>query len=229
MNHRRAGRLALGALLGGVVMLLLVAVPLTFRAVQAVDDEFREVMVSLRVTPLVWLAEALAFLGGVWVNWPLRVVTAVVLAARRRWVQLGAFAGAVVTSEALIGPLKALYARPRPPDGVIATHGFSFPSGHAVAGAVTAMGLVVVLLHPGPRRWAWEVRAAVFASMMALSRTYLSVHWLSDVVAGGLLGVGLAVGWPALLQHLRDVHLPRRRAAGSVVASGPPGRETPSG
>jgi membrane-associated phospholipid phosphatase len=65
---------------------------------------------------------------------------------------------------------------------------------------------------PGPRRWAWEVRAAVYASLMALSRTYLGVHWFSDVVTGGLLGVGVAVGWPALLQEIRDVRLPRRRA-----------------
>jgi membrane-associated phospholipid phosphatase len=227
MNHRRAGRFALGALLGGAIMLALVAVPATFSVVQSVDDAFRRLMVSVRFTPLVWLAEAFAFLGSVWVNWPLRVVAAVVLAARRRWVQVSAFALSVVTSEALIGPLKALYGRPRPPHPVIASNGFSFPSGHAVAGAVTAVGLVLVLLPPGPRRWAWEVRAAVFASLMALSRTYLSVHWLSDVVAGSLLGVGLAVGWPALFQHVRDVHLPRRRAraAGADPHSvRPPGR-----
>lgn len=212
LNHRRAGRLALAALLGGVVVLALVALSPTLGVVQAVDDSFRRFMVSVRVPALVWVAKVLAFVGSGWVNWPLRVAAGVLLAARRRWVQLSAFALAVVTSEALIGPLKALYARPRPPMSVIATHGFSFPSGHAVAGAVTAVGLVLVLLPPGPRRWAWEVRAAVFASMMALSRTYLSVHWLSDVVAGGLLGVGLAVGWPALLQEIRDVRLPRRRA-----------------
>jgi undecaprenyl-diphosphatase len=38
---------------------------------------------------------------------------------------------------------------------------------------------------------------------MALSRTYLGAHWLSDVIAGGLLGSALAIGWPALLTSWR--------------------------
>jgi membrane-associated phospholipid phosphatase len=215
-------------------VLAVVAWSATYSAVQDVDETWRRLMLTLRTRPLVWVAEVFAFLGGVWVNWSLRVLAGLLLAIRRRWLQLAAFALAVVTSEALIGPLKALYERPRPPEGLISTHTFSFPSGHAVAGAVTAVGLVVVLLPPGARRWKWEVRAAVFASMMALSRTYLSVHWLSDVLAGGLLGVGLAVGWPALLQEIRDVRLPRRRArlaseaAPDDAAISAPGPEPPA-
>ncbi|HEV3401586.1 MAG TPA: phosphatase PAP2 family protein [Acidimicrobiales bacterium] len=212
LNHRRAGRLAFVFVVLGALLLAAVAYSSTLSVVQEVDDAWRSLMIDLRVSPLVWVAKVLAFVGSPWINWPLRVAALALLAVKRRWVQLTAFALAIVTSELLIGPVKALYERPRPPASVVATHGFSFPSGHAVAGAVTAVGLVLVLLPPGPRRWAWEVRAAIYASLMALSRTYLGVHWLSDVLAGGLLGVGLAVGWPALLQEIRDVRLPRRRA-----------------
>jgi undecaprenyl-diphosphatase len=62
---------------------------------------------------------------------------------------------------------------------------------------------VLVLAAPGPSRWRWEVRAVAFAAVMALSRVYLRAHWLSDTVAGGLLGAALALGFPALLLALR--------------------------
>jgi membrane-associated phospholipid phosphatase len=115
-----------------------------------------------------------------------------------------AFVLAVLTSEALIGTSKDLFDRARPLGSVVGTSGASFPSGHAIAAAVTAVGLVIALLPAGPSRWRWEWRAALYASLMALSRTYLGAHWLSDVVAGALLGSGIAIGWPAVLVLARD-------------------------
>jgi undecaprenyl-diphosphatase len=47
----------------------------------------------------------------------------------------------------------------------------------------------------------------IFTSVMALSRVYLRAHWLSDTVAGALLGAGLALGWPALLMAVRSRQL----------------------
>lgn len=204
VNHRRAFRLVLGLLAATVVVFLLVAVDSGRGPVQDVDEAFLRLMESVRFTPFVWLAEAMALAGSVWVNWPLRVVALIVLLVKRRWLQLGAFALAIVSSEVLIGSMKALYARPRPPGSLIGTTGLSFPSGHAVAGTVTVVGLVLCLLPPGPKRWTWELRAAMFAGFMALSRTYLSAHWLSDVVGGALLGATLAIGWPAGLVELRE-------------------------
>ena len=219
LNHRRALRLVAALAVLTVVVFFLVGTDPNRGVVQDVDDWFNDRMASVRVTPLVWMAKALAFAGSVWLNWPIRVVVMVLLAVRRRWLQLSAFVLAVATSEPLIGILKELYERPRPVGGLYATDSFSFPSGHAIAGAVTAVGIVIALLPPGPRRWRWEVQAAVFAGLMALSRTYLGVHWLSDVVGGTLLGVTLAVGWPALLQELRER---RARSHAEAVGGVPP-------
>ncbi len=215
LNHRRALRLV-GALLAlTALVFLLVAWDVTRGPVQRVDDAVLDVMVSLRVAPVVWVCEALSVAGGVWVNWPLRVVAVVALLWRRRFLQASAFVLAVATSEALIGTLKTLYARPRPLGSLVETTSFSFQSGHAIAGAVTAVGLVLVLLPPGRARWAWELRAAAFAVAMSFSRVYLGAHWLTDVVAGGLLGTSIAIGWPAVLQEAR-VRVQRRRLREAV-------------
>jgi undecaprenyl-diphosphatase len=221
VNQRRALAVAGGLLLAAVVLGLLVAVPATRARVQDVDDAVRHAAVAIQNRPTTLNAEGFSLAGGIWVNWPIRIAALIVLAARRRYLQLTAFALAVITSEVLIGTLKAAYHRPRPPGSLIATSGATFPSGHAIAGAVTAVGLVVVLLPPGRDRWKWEVRAVAIAVFMALSRVYLRAHWLSDVLAGGLLGAALALGWPAVLQAAFRRRRPTEKAVAEPVAGAP--------
>ena len=204
VDSRRGLLVSAGLLAGGVLVGVLVALPATRPAVQGVDDAVWDAAGAVENRPTTFVADALSWLGSPYVNWPLRALALILLAWRRHWVRLAAFALAVVTSELLIGPVKALYDRPRPPGSLIETSAASFPSGHAVASAVTAVGLVLVLAEPGRSRWRWEVNAVIFTSIMALSRVYLRAHWLTDTVAGALLGAGVALGWPALLTLVRD-------------------------
>lgn len=208
----RRGLLVSGCLLvGAAVVTLLYVLPATRPGVQAMDDAVWRFARSVENPPATAVALVLSLLGSGAVNWPLRILAMLLLAWRRHWMRLAAFALAVITSELLIGWMKAAVDRPRPPDSLIATTGAAFPSGHAIATAVTAVGLVLVLAPPGPKRWRWEVNAVIFTSVMALSRVYLRAHWLTDTVAGALLGAGLALGWPALLmalRHRRDLVAP---------------------
>jgi membrane-associated phospholipid phosphatase len=45
----------------------------------------------------------------------------------------------------------------------------------------------------GRRRAWWALAAVAFSILMGLSRAYLGAHWLSDAVAGILLGISCAV------------------------------------
>jgi membrane-associated phospholipid phosphatase len=201
----RRGLLVSGCLLAGAVLVtVLYVLPGTRPAVQAVDDAVWRFAGVVQNDPTTAVAVALSWLGSGVVNWPLRILALFLLAWRRHWLRLAAFALAVITSELLIGSGKAALDRPRPPGSLIETTGAAFPSGHAIATAVTAVGLVLVLAPPGPKRWRWEVNAVILTSVMALSRVYLRAHWLSDTLAGALLGAGLALGWPALLMALRS-------------------------
>ena len=118
----------------------------------------------------------------------------------------------MVLSEILIGLLKGVYDRARPPGSLVATSGASFPSGHSVAATVTVVAAVIALVPPGPRRVAWGTAAAAFSVLMALSRAYLGAHWLSDALAGVLLGAScalLAALAVSVLQRRWSAHRPR--------------------
>jgi undecaprenyl-diphosphatase len=169
-------------------------------------------MVAVENGVLTVCARILDVAGGVWVTWPLRIALSGYLIAVRRWTLLAIWVITTALTEAAIGPLKALYDRPRPTDPLVETSGAAFPSGHATAVAATAVALVIVLLPPGEHRRVWELRAGAFAFVMALSRTYLRAHWLTDVVAGALLGAALALTVGAAAQIIRS-----RRASPSPL------------
>ncbi len=100
----------------------------------------------------------------------------------------------------LVNLLKFLFGRTRP--GMLYDQGIeaffgptldsairSFPSGHATT--VAAAATLVILLSPR-----WRVPALVFAGTVGISRLLVGYHFLSDVLAGFL------VGWvSALLAH----------------------------
>ena len=93
--------------------------------------------------------------------------------------------------------VKALVLRPRPWDQLYASHGGSYPSGHSMGAAALAVSLALVVagfrtLPRAAARWA-AAAAACWILLMMWSRTALHVHWLSDTVAGALLGICVAV------------------------------------
>ncbi len=189
----------------------------TFASIQRLDDAWLRMMVSGRAAPLTAFAKVFNVLGLVYVTLPVRILIAGFLALRRWWWHLAAFAAAVVISEVLIGVLKGIYDRPRPPGSLVATSGASFPSGHAVAASVTVVAAVIALVPAGRRRAWWGAAAVVFSILMALSRAYLGAHWLSDAVAGILLGTSCAL---VAAMVVGQIQRPPRRPA---RAEQPPG------
>jgi membrane-associated phospholipid phosphatase len=177
---------------------------------------------GIRVAPLTWVFHALNVIGSGLLTIPLRAMGSITLAVHRRWRAFTAFALTWATSEIAVRVLKDVFDRGRPSGSLVETSGASFPSGHAVAGAATAIALVLAFLPEGPRRRRWEWAAGAFAFAMALSRVYLRAHWFSDVVAGTLLGGGIAIFWFAALTAFRDVWrrrhgLPPQREMGDPI------------
>jgi undecaprenyl-diphosphatase len=175
----------------------------TFLRIQRLDDTWLRLMVSSRALPITAIARAFNILGLVYVTLPVRIAVAGFLAVRRQWWHLAAFTAAVVLSEVLIGLLKGLYGRARPPGSLVATSGASFPSGHAVAASVTVVAAVIALV-PAGRRTPWALAAFLFSILMGLSRAYLGAHWLSDAAAGILLGTSSALLTAVVVSQLQQ-------------------------
>ncbi len=115
------------------------------------------------------------------------------LARWRRWhealliaLSLVFEAGAFVTISRLVG--RSRPAVPRLLDSPLDT---SFPSGHVAAATVYLALAVVVVWHTRSTlaRLSAVVVALVVAFVVAVSRMYQGMHYLSDVVAGALLGL----------------------------------------
>jgi undecaprenyl-diphosphatase len=186
-----------------IALFLLMADRAVFHEIQKVDDAYLRTMVQVRNSPFTAVAKVLDVLGLIYVTLPVRIAIAGYLALRRRWWHVAVFVGAIVLSEALIGILKGVYARPRPLGSLVATSGASFPSGHAVAASVTAVAAVIALV-PSGRRYAWGTAALAFSILMGLSRGYLGAHWLSDALAGVLLGGSSALIAASVVQLVRN-------------------------
>jgi undecaprenyl-diphosphatase len=200
-NHRWAERVALTAWIVAGLLFIAMAIEPVRDALDSFDLWFHETIYPIKWGPLTVLSRAMAFLGSVYFVWPLRVLVTLVLSWRRRWVALGAWLMGIVLSEPLIGFLKEAYGRPRPPQSLVVEVTGSFPSGHAVAGSVVALSLVIVMVPRGPARRNLAMGAAGFAVVMAGSRIYLGAHYLTDVLAGVALGAACAIGGAALVQR----------------------------
>lgn len=191
------------------------------------DEPVTRALAGLRSPAMDGVIKALSSLGG------LTVVTIVLLLLLLLIWQECRRLAFVLLAASLARPLlewglKELIDRPRPLLGPLESgSGTSFPSGHVMA-AVAVWGLLppVVAVVSG-RRAAWWMSAGVsgtIVGVVAFSRVYLGVHWMSDVVGAlalgaiyllaveGLLGwhhrrqpcPGLVAGFAAVAPERRD-------------------------
>ena len=98
--------------------------------------------------------------------------------------------------------LKVVVERTRPPAMFAAANvpvSASFPSGHTVLGVTLGGALaIIVLVEYGFRRGLFPAILLIAAgALLGISRVYLGVHWLSDVLGGWLLGMAWLCAWSA--------------------------------
>jgi undecaprenyl-diphosphatase len=148
---------------------------------------------------------------------------AVVLWLRRArrlalWVAATMIGGAIIDDvlKTVVNRARPVFAHP-----VATAPGASFPSGHAFTATLGAGVVLLVVLPLLPRRRravAWLL-ATLVPLAVGYSRIALGVHWVSDVVGGWLLGIGLLAGTTAAFETWRrERALPRVSPVAEGVA-----------
>lgn len=179
--------LAIWLLASFAALTLLVVAGLT----QSLDDAWNTAMVNAETPWLVSVAEAFHKTGATPIALPTALLVGVAFLSMRRWLIAGAWIVMVGGAQILSTVTKVLVGRERPLDGLVHESSAAYPSGHAmVSGAAMAIGLAVLLGFLWPNRHRLFLGVGIsYAALMALSRTYLQAHWLTDVVAGLILGI----------------------------------------
>jgi undecaprenyl-diphosphatase len=129
-------------------------------------------------------------MGDGWLWYALGIIL-LVYGGPQRYSAVGAAGGAAVAGIFLFKALKNLSQRPRPCQlephcwsKVLPPDKFSFPSGHTM----TAFSIALVVSYYYP---SLEATLFFLAMSIAVSRIVLGMHFLSDVLAGAVLGVAL--------------------------------------
>ncbi|MFQ4148093.1 phosphatase PAP2 family protein [Arthrobacter sp. LAPM80] len=169
---------------------------------QKYDDGWNQLMLGSRTPWLTDVNRVLDFAGN---DGMIIYSVALFLVLLRRHRRLAFFtAGANVGVLVLTQLIKILVARPRPENRLVHVDSGAYPSGHVSATVAAAVVTAVVI----GRLWMW-ISAVILGIAMMYSRMYLGAHWLSDTIAGALLGAGFTLLlWAAVKNKCLNKNMP---------------------
>src|SRR6266571_7409974 len=176
------------------------------------DVEFSRWLHEHSNPALVSAFKVLTLLGSVPFLAVLVLAVALLLLRRRQVNEAALVALGALGIEVLFSVLKLAFHRHRPELAYVNLDTYSFPSGHAAGSA----GIYAILLYLAASRFSKSGKLllalayAVLIGLIAFSRLYLEVHYLSDVLAGITLGVGWAAACLFIHERTRDSDISRR-------------------
>jgi undecaprenyl-diphosphatase len=198
MNFMKKGAFLAGLLISTVITLI----------VFLNDIVIIKFISSLRTEALDYIFLGFTFAGNIFIIFFFLTTIFLWKEHRRKWIF--PLWMSLLISTAIVHLLKVIIARPRPfQDGLISvlqigfhfirnnfnTWNFSFPSWHA---AIVFAAIPILNKEFRKFKYIW----IVFACLAAFSRTYFGLHYLSDILAGAI--IGYLVGYIMVISEERQ-------------------------
>ncbi|MDR2146455.1 MAG: phosphatase PAP2 family protein [Tannerella sp.] len=166
-----------------------------------------------------WLDGVMSAFTTAWIWFPMLLVPLLYLFRRKRyeWLSMLVCTGLTVAGSAVITDLifKPLFKRFRPtshPDfmeNVTKVHDFmangayGFISGHSTNSFAFAMLTTLII-----KRWWYTLLIFMWATLMAYSRIYMGVHFITDVIPGMIFGMLMGWGLYLVFKWLKRKYTP---------------------
>jgi|GEM_PF-21831 len=209
-NHQQLSLMFLAVLT--LLAFLVVLVNVAINGVLVVlNDPIYNILLNLRVIFIDRIMIAITLLGTSQVLITSGLIFLIWLIYQRYWYVALHWAAAVFLSAGAILGIKTFFFFPRPDETLNVDHSSSFPSGHVTL-SLALIGFwstIVARELRKKQRWMPYVATGIVVFLIALSRLYLGAHWLTDIVAGGLLGITLVLIL-TISYRRRAIHFPLR-------------------
>lgn len=196
--------------------------PLADSGLERNDQRVSQWFVDRRTPTLNTLSFFGSQLSDTWVKIAVTAVVAItVLVTRKRWLDFLMIVTPLALEALTFLTVTTLVARPRPdvPHLESSPIHSSYPSGH-VAASLVYWGMVVVVFWRTRSLWprVLAVTLGVLVPLcVGLSRLYRGMHFLTDVVAGALLGAAWVVAVYLVLRWADKRHEERERAEAAYL------------
>lgn len=227
-------RLLLTAGVLAVAAALITADVLSGGVLRRLDQDVDAWNIDARWPELRPVARVLVILGQ---RGPVAVVVALVVAyvvwRTRSWRPLVLPAAAITLLNLVVGTMKIAIGRTAPYDGrdELFAGGTLYPSGHSANSVLLWGALAVVLVTSGlvRRRWPLVTSIAAVAVIVGVASVFRDTHWVTDVLAGWLIGGALLAVLVAGARLWTQVQAVDEPAHEPNVVAPPPAEAGPSG
>ncbi|MBR9702102.1 phosphatase PAP2 family protein [Candidatus Pacearchaeota archaeon] len=152
----------------------------------AIDSATNVLMQSIENSVLTSFSKIIAIITDPLILLITSLIIAAILYLKKRNKQATLLATTTIATAILIKLSKQIIQRARPLNALVQEISSAFPSGHTTM-AVVFFGLIAYLFITKKQKLAAIITTLIIL-LIAFTRIYLRVHWLTDVIAGVILG-----------------------------------------